>query len=244
METIRILLVIQHTLVRAALRSLFEAQPDLEVVAEADNASAAIVRALELRPDVVVMDSSLEGMSALEATRVLLARWPNAVVLILAPQEDKYCFWEILFAGASGYITQNAEREEVLHAIYAAKEGRVYLQPIVAGWLLEGYWFLARQAATAPTQSAAHFESLQILEEPEREVLGLAAEGLTNREISNRLNISLHTVRVELESIMDKLHMKSRRALLSSPFQQAWRLDDQQEALPTTKQKACTVGEI
>jgi DNA-binding NarL/FixJ family response regulator len=214
MEPIRLLLAIKDALVRAALRTLLEEQANFQVIAETNSGSDAVMLALELRPGVVIMDISLQGMDGLGATRVLLAHWPVAIVLIVTAHEDKYYFWEMLLAGASGYVTQQAEPDDLVHAIHAAKEGKVYLQPVVAGWLLDGYRFLAGHSESVPPQSKAHFESLSILNAPEREVLRLVAKGLTNREIGDRLNITPHAVGLHREEIMHKLNLKSRKALI------------------------------
>jgi two-component system response regulator NreC len=155
MRPIRLLLVDDHEVVRTGLKSYLQTQPGLEVVAEASNGSEAIARALEVRPDIILMDITMPGMDGLEATRQLKAMWPEAVILALTIHEDKFYFMEMLAAGASGYLTKQAAADELVQAIRTVATGSVYLQPALARWLLEDYQRLAGQDASAPRPQKA-----------------------------------------------------------------------------------------
>jgi two-component system response regulator NreC len=212
MNTIRILLVDDHEVVRTGLRSYLDTQDGLVVVAEARNGSEAIQKALETQPDVVVMDITMPGMDGLEATRRLKAIFPECHILALTVHEDKQYLFEMLAAGASGYITKQAPAEELVVAIRALSLGNVYLQPALARWVLEDYQRLISQAGagSAPQVDAtAGGRDLDVLSERERQVLELVADGWTNAEIGEKLGISGKTVARHRERIMSKLNLHS-----------------------------------
>jgi two-component system, NarL family, response regulator NreC len=145
METnIRIVLVDDHDIVRTGLKSFLEAQEGLQVVGEAGSGSDAIQVAQGICPDVVVMDITMPGMDGLEATRQLKKLCPQVHVLALTVHEDKQYFFEMLAAGATGYVTKQAAADELVAAIHAVAQGNVYLQPTLARWLLEDYRRLIR----------------------------------------------------------------------------------------------------
>ncbi len=217
MNTIRLMLVDDHDIVRTGLKSFLEVQPGLEVVAEASNGSQALNRARETRPDVVIMDISMPEMDGLEATRRLKAILPECQVLVLTVHEDKQFLFEMLAAGATGYVTKRASADELLAAVRAVAQGQVYLQPILARWLLEDYQLLLRQTAAdghARSEKKSESPSLEMLSVREREVLGLVAEGLNNPQISEKLGISPKTIARHRERVMRKLNLHSSTELV------------------------------
>ena len=139
MNPIRLMLVDDHDIVRTGLKSFLQTQEGLQVVAEASSGAEALVRAGETRPEVVVMDITMPGMDGLEATRRLKAQYPLCNVLALTVHEDKQYLFEMMLAGASGYITKHVAAEELVAAIRSVAAGNVYLQPALARWLLEDY---------------------------------------------------------------------------------------------------------
>ncbi len=217
MNTIRLMLVDDHDIVRTGLKFFLEVQPGLEVVAEASNGSQALNRARETRPDVVIMDISMPEMDGLEATRRLKAILPECQVLVLTVHEDKQFLFEMLAAGATGYVTKRASADELLAAVRAVAQGQVYLQPILARWLLEDYQLLLRQTAAdghARSEKKSESPSLEMLSVREREVLGLVAEGLNNPQISEKLGISPKTIARHRERVMRKLNLHSSTELV------------------------------
>jgi two-component system response regulator NreC len=218
MNPIKILLVDDHDVVRTGLRSFLSGQADVLVAAEARNGEEALLRADELRPDLVIMDITMPGMDGLEATRKLKARQPECLVLALTVHEDKQYFMEMLAAGASGYITKQAAADDLMAAIRSVAAGQVYLQPALARWLLEDYQRLAKQEETqAQTRSAENGEpavGLDILSQREREVLELVGQGLNNQTIGKQLGLSPKTIARHRERIMNKLNMHSRTELV------------------------------
>ncbi|MCU0503083.1 MAG: response regulator transcription factor [Anaerolineae bacterium] len=204
---IRILLVDDHAVVRAGLRMLLGADPELQIVGEADNGAQALRLAGELAPDVVLMDISMPDMNGIEATRKIKEQNPNVVVLALTMHEDDQYFFEMLAAGASGYVPKRAAPNDLLSAIHAVHNGGVFLFPSVARVLVQDY--VQRAARTG---AAGH--SFDVLTEREREVLALIAQGLSNQEIADQLVISAKTVNRHRENIMAKLNLHSRVELV------------------------------
>lgn len=217
MSTIRLMLVDDHDIVRTGLRTFLETQEGLQVVAEARNGEEAIQRALETQPDIVIMDITMPHMDGLEATRQLKRHLPACHVLALTVHEDKQYLFEMLTAGASGYITKQSAAEELVAAIHTVANGNVYLQPALARWLLEDYRRLMAQMPPAPTvtgEDRTLGKGLEVLSKRELQVLELLAQGLTNPQIGNQLGISHKTVARHRERIMSKLNLHSSTELV------------------------------
>jgi len=218
MQPIRLLLVDDHEVIRTGLKSYLESQPSLKVVAEASNGREAIERALEVRPDVVLMDITMPEMDGLEATRRLKAAWPECLVLSLTVHEDKFYFMEMLAAGASGYLTKQSAADELVQAIHTVASGSIYLQPALARWLLEDYQRLAATSNRPEQPESVKTDTepvgLGILSEREREVLEMVAQGKNNQEIGQDLNLSAKTIARHRERIMNKLNLHSRTELV------------------------------
>ncbi|MBE0411231.1 MAG: response regulator transcription factor [Anaerolineales bacterium] len=215
-KKIRILLVDDHEVVRMGLRSFLETQTGLEVVAEAENGEDAIALVLECQPDVVVMDISMPIMDGLEATRKIKKLLPGCLILALTVHQDKQYFFEMLSAGASGYITKHAAAEELAAAIRSIAAGNVYLQPALARWLLEDYQRLLKQSASQnfePGEPTSQ-EGLNVLSQRELQVLEALADGFSNIQIGEKLGISHRTVARHRERIMNKLNLHSRTELV------------------------------
>lgn len=201
-EAIRLLLADDHAVVRSGLRLLLEAQPDLAIVGEAENGEEAIRRTAELRPDVVLMDIEMPGMNGIEAARRIKAQSPGTSVLALTMYEDDQYFFEMLRAGASGYVPKRAAPDELASAIRAVSRGEVFIHPSLAGRLVQDYL----QRCDVEVQEQATGD----LTPREQEVLTLIAQGLSNNEIADQLVISAKTVDRHRENIMRKLNLHSR----------------------------------
>ena len=217
MSTIRLMLVDDHDIVRTGLRTFLETQEGLQVVAEARDGEEAIQRALETQPDIVIMDITMPHMDGLEATRRLKRHLPDCHVLALTVHEDKQYLFEMLTAGASGYITKQSAAEELVAAIHTIASGNVYLQPALARWLLEDYRRLMAQmppATAAIGEERTLGKGLEVLSKRELQVLELLAQGLTNPQIGNQLGISHKTVARHRERIMSKLNLHSSTELV------------------------------
>ena len=207
MAKIHLLLVDDHEVIRTGLRMLLENQPDMEIIGEASTGRQAIELAKTLSPDVVIMDITLPDLSGIEATRQIKQEMPKTAIVALTIHEDEQYFFEMLQAGAAGYVPKRAAPSALISAIQAAYAEDIYLYPSLAKSLVNDY--LARSHA-APEENQLETP----LTEREQEVLELLAEDLSNEEIAERLVISKHTVARHRENLMRKLGLHSRSELV------------------------------
>jgi two-component system response regulator NreC len=217
MDPIRLMLVDDHDIVRTGLKSFLDTQAGLLVVAEASSGQEAIDKAKGTHPDVIVMDITMPEMDGLEATRRLKELDENFFVLALTVHEDKQYLFEMLSAGASGYITKQVAAEELVTAIRCVALGNVYLQPALASWLLDDYRRLLNQTPPNERRFGEQDEGergLDVLSKRELEVLEAVAEGNTNNQIGEQLGISPKTVARHRERIMHKLNLHSSTELV------------------------------
>jgi two-component system response regulator NreC len=219
MKKIRLMLVDDHEVVRVGLKNFLQTQEDFEVVAEASNGEEAVNRAMEVHPDVILMDITMPNVDGLEATRRLRILCPKCLILALTVHDDKQYFMQMLAAGASGYITKQAAGDDLIAAIHAIYTGNVFLQPALARWLLEDYQRLVgRSTAMQPSATVEVDEGnvigLDVLSLRERQVLELVAHGLNNQLIGQQLTLSPKTIARHRERIMHKLNMHSRTELV------------------------------
>jgi two-component system response regulator NreC len=207
MVPIKLMLVDDHEIVRTGLRMMLEAEGDLEIVAEAESGEEALELVSHNVPDVVIMDVSLPGIGGVEATRVLRDRYPGVKVLVLTIHEDERYFFQMLNAGAAGYLPKRAAPTDLVTAIRTVHQGHVYLYPSLATTLVGDY---LQRAETGGDEQRSYDE----LTARQREVLILIAEGLSNSEIATRLDISAKTVARHRENIMARLNLHSRTELV------------------------------
>jgi DNA-binding NarL/FixJ family response regulator len=200
MSKIRLLLVDDHQIVRAGLRMLFLAEPDMEIVGEVGSGTEALEAVQELQPEVVIMDVAMPGLNGIEATRQIKEASPDTAVLALTMHEDEQYFFEMLNAGASGYIPKRAAPDDLVSAIRAVSRGNIFLHSTLAR-------FVVKDVLDRPASDAT--EAAEELTPREREVLTYIAEGYTNREIAEALIISVKTVDRHRENIIQKLNLHS-----------------------------------
>ena len=218
MDTIKLILVDDHDVVRTGLRAYLETNPGLKVVAEAKNGLEALEQAKKTQPDIVLMDITMPDMDGMETTRRLKSLYPDCQVLVLTVHSDKQYFMQMLAAGASGYLTKQAAADELVAAIQAVAAGHVYLQPALARWLLDDYQRLAKNSVTVSpgetNEQNKNAVDLDVLSQRERQVLELVGEGLNNRDIGAKLGLSPKTIARHRERIMNKLDLHSCAALV------------------------------
>ncbi len=203
-DQISVLIADDHTIVRSGVRLLLEAESDIRVVGEALNGREALELTESLQPDIVLMDITMPEMDGLEATRQLKARFPHIHVLVLTMHRSDDYFFEMLKAGASGYILKGAKTSELINAVRVVQQGEIFLYPSMIQKLVQGYIQLAEWDN----------ESEPSLSPREKEIFQLLAEGYSNKEIAEKLVISPSTVHSHRGNIMEKLGLGNRRDLI------------------------------
>jgi len=209
-DTIRILLVDDHTVLRAGLKALLDSEPDMRVVGEASTGEEGVERAKQLKPDVVVMDLSMPGFGGMEATRQIAALGLNIKVLVLTMHAEEEYLLAVLEAGGSGYVRKTSADQDLTHAIRAVSKDEVFLYPSAAKLLLQG--FKTKQEPHGP-------DPLEKLTERERDVLRQTVEGYSSSEIGERLFISPKTVDTYRSRVMEKLGLTHRSELVRFALQ-------------------------
>ncbi|HCG98299.1 MAG TPA: DNA-binding response regulator [Actinobacteria bacterium] len=212
-RTIRILLAEDHVLVRESLREYLEKDPDLEVVGEAGDGEQMVALAEELQPDIIVADVSMPKVNGIEATKAIKALNLSIPILILTAYDyDQYIF-SLLEAGAAGYLLKDISGQELIDSIIAINKGDSVLHPTVARKLMQ------RFRGTTKNDEHRPFEKLT---EREVEVLRLAAQGKSNREIAEELVLSVRTVEAHLGHIFNKLNVSSRTEAVILALKKGW----------------------
>jgi two-component system response regulator NreC len=204
--SIRILLADDHTILRAGLKMMLNAQPDMEVVGEAQDGRQALQEAQRLQPDIILMDITMPDMNGIEATKQLKKILPDVKVLILTMHEHEEYVFQALRAGASGYMLKEAADTDLISALRIIQSGQFYLSPTAQSVMVGDYLQRVRTGEEKDSYSS--------LTEREREILKLVAEGYTNNQIAERLVISPKTVDTHRTHIMDKLNLHSRAELV------------------------------
>lgn len=210
---LRVLLVDDHNVVRAGLKALIDAQPDMEVVGEAADGEAACRAVVEMGPDVTVMDVSMPVLGGAAATERILCDRPTTRVLALTVHEDRGYLQQLLQAGASGYLLKRAAADDLIHAIRTVARGGTYLDPTLTGQVIGG--LIGR---TSPSDAG----SGGTLSDREEEVLRLIARGFTNREIASQLDVSVKTIETHKARAMEKLGVDSRAGIVAHAVREGW----------------------
>ncbi|MGQ7355038.1 response regulator [Streptococcus suis] len=204
MNTIRVMLIDDHEMVRLGLKSYLNLQPDVEVVAEAGDGEEGLTKALEVKPDVVVMDLVMPKMTGVEATLALLKEWPQAQILILTSYLDNEKIYPVLEAGARGYMLKTSSADEILSAIRKVARGEYAIE-------------------TEVEKKVEHHKRYPDLHEDltarEREILTLLAKGYDNQRIADESFISLKTVKTHVSNILSKLAVSDRTQAVVYAFQ-------------------------
>ena len=206
MPTIRVLIADDHGLMREGVRALLRATDDIEVVGEAEDGDGAIREVRRLDPDVVLMDVAMPGLGGLEATLVIRKEKPDVKILVLTQYDDREYVARFLKAGVSGYVLKKSAASELVAAIRAAHRGGLVLDPGIARELMAEGGRSRREDAAADPYDA--------LTDREKQVLKLVAEGRSNKEIAETLDISVKTAMAHREHLMEKLDVHNRTELV------------------------------
>jgi two-component system, NarL family, response regulator LiaR len=211
---LRILLADDHALVREGTRQILEREPDMEVVAEANDGQETVFLVERERPDVAIVDISMPVMNGIEATKGIKRVSPQTAVLVLTAYDDDQYVFAILEAGAAGYLLKNARSSALIEAVRRVHEGESVLHPSIASKLVRR---VRHEEASSSDQNA-----VDALTEREMDVLKLAAKGLSNREIADELIVSPRTVQSHMANIFGKLQVGSRTEAVMVGLRQGW----------------------
>lgn len=196
---IQILLSDDHTIVRQGLASLLNDQPDMQVVAEAPNGRVAVDKALELKPDVVIMDIAMPIMNGIEAAKRIKQKLPRTKIIILSMYSHEHYIHELMETGVSGYLLKDVSGRDIINAVHAAMNDETFLSPSISKVLVETY--------RTPRKATVAEERYKQLSTREREVFQLIAEGHATRQIADMLCVSISTVKSHRSKIMEKLDL-------------------------------------
>jgi DNA-binding NarL/FixJ family response regulator len=203
-EKLRVLIVDDHALFRRGLQMVLRQEDDIDVVGEAADGHAAVDKAQELMPDVVVMDVRMPGQSGIKATEQIRDNLPHAKILILTISDEEADLYDAIKAGASGYLLKEIPIDEVADAVRSVSGGQSRISPSMASKLLTEFAAMSRRAEERQQLPAPR------LTDREMEVLTLVAQGMNNRDIAKELFISENTVKNHIRNILEKLHLHSR----------------------------------
>ncbi len=199
MTKIRVLLADDHDVVRKGLRYVLERQQEMVVVGEAGNGREAVKLAEELTPDVVIMDVAMPQLNGIEATAQIIKRNPQTMVIVLSMHSDEGYLVRALTAGAKGYLLKDSAESDLVRAVQTVAKRKPFFSPVIAQTLLEDY--------LQHLQGKNLQDSYDLLTEREKEVLQLLAEGKSNKEVAELLNLSLYTVETHRSHLMQKLNL-------------------------------------
>ena len=206
MRKIRVLLADDHQLMRSGIRLMLEREADLSVVGEAGDGREAVALAKSLRPDVVVMDIGMANLNGIEAAQQMTGDRPETAVVMLSMHSDESYVLRALKAGARGYLLKDSAEADLIKAVHAVAGGKSFFSPAVSKVLLDDYVRKLRRSGTE--------DAYDLLTPREREVLQLIAEGKSNKDIANLLNLSVYTVESHRANLMEKLNVRGLPELI------------------------------
>jgi len=204
MERVRVLLTDDHALFREGLAGIINAQPDMQVVGEANDGLEAFVKAQELKPDLILMDVQMPGMDGLEAARQIKQSLPETIIVMLTVRDDDDKLFEALKNGAQGYLLKEIHSKAMLEMLRGALRGEAALSPNLAGRVLSEFRRMSKGGVPEKEDDGG-------LTEREHQVLVEASKGATDKEIAAALDISLNTVKTHIRNILAKLQVRTRR---------------------------------
>lgn len=219
MDAIKVLIADDHAVVREGTRQILEQEADIDVVAEAADGEEAVRMAGDSKPDVIIMDISMPVLDGIEATKQIKTLHPNIAILILSAYDDDQFVFNLIDAGAAGYLLKSVKGRELVEAVRAVNAGESVLHPAITRKVLN------RFAPAAGKESKQ--KVLEVLSDREMEVLRQAARGLSNQDIADELCLSLRTVQAHLGHIFNKLQVSSRTEAVVRALREGWiTLDD------------------
>ena len=213
MDKIRVLIADDHTIVREGTRRVLESEPDIEIVGEAGDGEEAVSQATRLKPDVAIIDIGMPKLNGIEATKQIKTLVPATAVLILTVYDNDGYVFSLLEAGAAGYLLKNVRGSELVEAVRSVYNGESVLHPVIASKVLHRF---------VPSKQDTDKSTPESLSQREIEVLKLAAQGLSNKDIAEKLYISVRTVQTHLSNIFGKLQVGSRTEAVLHGLKEGW----------------------
>jgi len=209
MNKIRILLADDHHLFREGLAKILDGEGDFQVVGQAKDGLEAIIKAKELKPDLILMDVGMPVCDGLEATQRIKEELPDVTIVMLTVRDDSEKLFEAIRNGAQGYLLKSIRCQNMLSLLRGAVQGEAAITPALGGRMLEEFRRIDKLAAQSPAETHA------TLTVREQQVLVLVASGATNQEVADKLNLSIHTVKSHVRKILSKLQLTSRHEAAS-----------------------------
>jgi DNA-binding NarL/FixJ family response regulator len=206
MKKIRVLLADDHQLMRSGIRLMLERDRDLSVVGEASDGREAVALTKSLKPDVVIMDIGMANLNGIEAARQMTQERPDLAVMILSMHSDESYVLRALRAGARGYLLKDSAEPDLIKAVHVVAGGKSFFSPAVSKVLLDDYVRKLKRSGTD--------DAYDLLTPRERELLQLIAEGKSNKDIANLLNLSVYTVESHRSNLMEKLNLRGLPELI------------------------------
>lgn len=213
MNTIKILVADDHAVVREGTRRILEQEPDMKVIAEAADGEEATRLAVELKPDVAIIDISMPNVDGIEATKQIKVLSPGIAILILSAYDDDQFVFSVLEAGAAGYLMKDVHSRELVDAVRAVHAGESVLHPTIAKKVLNHF-------VSSPAKPGKR--ELDTLSKREMDILRLATRGLSNKDIADELCLSIRTVQGHLTHIFNKLQVGSRTEAVVRGLKEGW----------------------
>ena len=209
---LRILIADDHAIVRSGLRALFQRNPEFSIVGEASDGEQAIAMTMQYKPDVAILDISMPVVNGLEATRAIKQQNSRTKVLILTIHDEEEYIYEVVQAKADGYVLKNADKQEIMTAVRSVTEGKTFFSPAVSRTIIDG--FIHKGTLKLPSETTH-----QQLTKREKEILSHLAQGLSSKEIANKVFLSVSTVNTHRCNIMKKLNIHDTAGLVRYALQ-------------------------
>lgn len=216
MKPYRVLVVDDHVLFREGIAKIIDSQPDMQIIGEAEDGLEAIVKATELNPDLILMDIQMPACDGIEATAKIKKENPDVVVVMLTVRDDDEQLFQAIKYGAQGFLLKNIHSEEMLAMLRGAMQGEAALSPVLAANVLEEFRRLSQKSISIDQSDLA---TLTIREQ---DVISLVAEGCGDKEIAEKLTLSVHTVKSHVRNILSKLQVNNRHEAAELARRQGW----------------------
>jgi len=212
----RVLVVDDHILFREGIAGIIDAQPDMQIIGEANDGLEAIVKAGQLKPDLILMDIQMPACDGIEATTKIKKEHTDVVIVMLTVRDDDEQLFQAIKYGAQGYLLKNIRSEEMLEMLRSALRGEAALSTVMAANVLEEFRRISKQKVSE------NLEDIAALTHREQEVIIFVAEGYSDKEIAKKLTLSVHTVKSHIRNILSKLQVNNRHEAAEMARRQGW----------------------